>query len=96
MLLANVQDAEKALTTVSKDKDQLLAFIRSVETSLHQATKHLKLLSESGSGSVNDPVLPLNLAQLISAQHRRFGKQQDSKLGGENEAEDEGGGVCVA
>ena len=47
LLLANVKDAEKALTTVSKDKDKLLAFIGSVDTSLQQAMKHFKLLSET-------------------------------------------------
>lgn len=64
VLLANVRDAEKALTTVAKDKDRLHAFIKTTEKSLQQAMKHLKLLSEGGSGG--DSVLPLNLGNLLS------------------------------
>jgi hypothetical protein len=39
VLLANVRDAEKALTTVAKDKDRLHAFIKTTEKSLQQAMK---------------------------------------------------------
>lgn len=65
------------MTTVSKDKDRLLAFVKSTETTLQRAMKHLKLLSESRNGGGNDAngengkhfdagVLPVNLSQLLS------------------------------
>jgi len=76
ILLANINDAEKALTTVSKDKDRLHLFVKSTEKSLEQLKKHLKLLA-TPDASGDASVLPVNLTNLIS--YRKDGGSPTSK-----------------